>query len=265
MALIAANNINVNFDSKESATFSQAPEIDIIMAKVPGIQGPKGATGATGAVGAKGATGATGAVGAKGATGATGATGPQGVAGPKGDKGDTGVGAFIYSKICGVSGTDPCKIGTVGPGGGWIFFVDKDDQYPGFTYLEAAPTEAGYWEWCDKTTISIPATGGWAGNAVGKGQANTTAMLGVCTSGAANAADLYLTATKSDWFLPSLGELMLMYTNLRQAGVGGFATNGYWSSTDYDSSLAWSQYFYSGLQTNFTKNSTLPVRAVRAF
>ena len=42
LALIAANNINVSFDSKESATFSQAPEIDIIMAKVPGIQGPKG-------------------------------------------------------------------------------------------------------------------------------------------------------------------------------------------------------------------------------
>ena len=158
------------------------------------------------------------------------------------------------------------KVGDIGPGGGWIFFVDKDDQYPCLTYLEAAPTDTGAVEvWCDKFNTSIPATGGWAGNAVGKGQANTTAMLGVCTSGAANAADLYLTATKSDWFLPSLGELMLMYTNLLQAGVGGFATPTYWSSSEYDSDIAWTQGFVNGNQDYNTKDVALPVRAVRAF
>ena len=112
------------------------------------------------------------------------------------------------------------KVGDRGPGGGWIFFVDYYDQYPGFTYLEAAPTDTALVPWCNLDQTSIPAVGGWAGNAVGKGQANTTAMLGVCTSGAANAADSYFTATKSDWFLPSEGELM--YTNLRQAGGGWF-------------------------------------------
>jgi len=45
---------------------------------------------------------------------------------------------------CGISGTDACKIGAVGPGGGWIFFVDYNDQYPDFTYLEAAPTDIAY-------------------------------------------------------------------------------------------------------------------------
>lgn len=157
------------------------------------------------------------------------------------------------------------KIGSRGPGGGWIFFVDLYDQYPGFTYLEAAPTDIVPVAWCNKTTTSIPATGGWTGNAVGKGRANTTAMLGVCTSGAAKAADLYITPTKSDWFLPSEGELMLMYTNLRQAGVGGFGGNYYWSSTEDGSSTAWSQYFYGGYQNSNPKYSTLPVRAVRAF
>jgi hypothetical protein len=157
------------------------------------------------------------------------------------------------------------KIGSRGPGGGWIFFVDLYDQYPGFTYLEAAPTDIAAVRWCNNTTTSIPATGGWAGKGVGKGKANTTAMLGVCTSGAANAADLYLTATKSDWFLPSLGEAKLMYDNLLDAGVGGFANGPYWSSTERDSSYAWNQDFFSDLQYYNSKGLRFPARAVRAF
>jgi hypothetical protein len=126
------------------------------------------------------------------------------------------------------------KIGSRGPGGGWIFYVDLYDQYPSFTYLEAAPTDIAAGPWCNNTSISIPATGGWAAKGVGKGKANTTAMLGVCTSGAANAADLYLTATKSDWFLPSIGEAKLMYDNLMEAGVGNFIGQAYWTSTQAD-------------------------------
>jgi hypothetical protein len=34
-------------------------------------------------------------------------------------------------------------VGDKGPGGGWIFFVDEKDRYPGFTYLEAAPEDVG--------------------------------------------------------------------------------------------------------------------------
>jgi hypothetical protein len=168
------------------------------------------------------------------------------------------------------------KVGDRGPGGGLIFFVDRYDQYPGFTYLEAAPTDIAPVVWCDKTTTSIPAVAGLAANAVGKGQANTTAMLGVCTSGAANAADSYLTVTKSDWFLPSEGELMLMYTNLLQTGVGvfaydsmavgGFPYANYWSSSEFDSNLARFQLFFNGYQYYSTsKGNALPVRAVRAF
>ena len=157
------------------------------------------------------------------------------------------------------------KIGSRGPGGGWIFYVDLYDQYPGFTYLEAAPTDIASLAWCN-TSTSIPAVAGWASKAVGKGQANTTAMLGVCSSGAANAADLYLTATKSDWFLPSLGEVKLMYDNLLEAGVGGFASSFYWSSTEDNSGSAWDQGFNDGLQDyNYGKNGANRVRAVRAF
>ena len=172
------------------------------------------------------------------------------------------------------------KVGDRGPGLGFIFFVDYYDQYPGFTYLEAAPTDIAGVDWCNNLSTS-PGTGGWSGKGVGKGRANTIAMLEVCTSGAANEADSYLTATKSDWFLPSLGELKLMYDNLLEAGVGGFASNlrsdmacfmvdcnfsnFYWSSTEYDSGNAWYLSFLDGIQQYLTKNSTVEVRAVRAF
>jgi hypothetical protein len=159
------------------------------------------------------------------------------------------------------------KIGDTGPGGGIIFFVDYHDQYPGFTYLEAAPADvAGTPQWCNDTSTSIPAVNGWAASAVGRGQANTTAMLAVCTSGAANAADDYISPNATvDWFLPSEGELMLMYTNLRQAGLGGFGPYGYWSSSEYVSFAAWYQYFPIGYQDFANKNGDLGVRPARAF
>jgi hypothetical protein len=43
-----------------------------------------------------------------------------------------------------------------------------------------------------------------------------------------------------------------------------FAYNYYWSSTENDSTSAWSQYFYNGFQDYGLKSFTLPVRAVRA-
>ena len=33
------------------------------------------------------------------------------------------------------------QVGDPGPGGGVIFFVDREDQFPGFDYLEAAPDD----------------------------------------------------------------------------------------------------------------------------
>ena len=233
-----------------------------------GSTGLTGAAGPAGSIGATGNTGAAGSVGAAGSAGSAGSTGPTGAAGPAGSNGTNGTNgsSFAYSTTCGVNGTDACKIGAIGPGGGWIFFVDYNDQYAGFDYLEAAPADITAVAWCDVTDRSIPEAAGWSANAVGAGQTNTTAMLEVCTSGAAYEADAYLTPTKSDWFLGSEGELMLMYTNLRQAGVGGFASNYYWSSTESGSNTAWNQYFGSGYQVNYGKSGALPVvRAVRAF
>ena len=71
----------------------------------------------------------------------------------------------------------------------------------------------------------------------------------------------------SDWHLPTKEELNALYVNLKKVGVGGFADNYYWSSTETEGySLAWVQDFSNGYQTNnMYKTDTNYVRAIRAF
>jgi hypothetical protein len=113
--------------------------------------------------------------------------------------------------------------------------------------------------------------------AVGQGQANTNAIRAVFTTDTAsnNAAQYAFdlangvpggcVTSKDDWFLGSLGEMMLMYTNLRQAGVGGFSSVYYWSSSESGGISAWTQSFYGGGQNDYAKSDTNYVRPVRAF
>ena len=127
-------------------------------------------------------------------------------------------------------------------------------------------------EWCDDPgPLGLT---GWDKSAVGSGQANTTNMItdpNICSEGAAVSADSYTAPNgTADWFLPSIGEAMLMYTNLRQAGVGGFATDDdYWSSSEVDAvgdaSEAWGQDFSIGDQDDNDKDDAYYVRPVRSF
>ena len=96
--------------TKKSTTVTPAcdatTEVQLVWNR-DGVAGPAGPAGAAGAAGAKGADGADGAAGANG----------------------NGYGPFDY------------KIGDTGPGGGIVFFVDRYNEYSGFTYLEVAPNE----------------------------------------------------------------------------------------------------------------------------
>jgi hypothetical protein len=50
--------------------------------------------------------------------------------------------------------------------------------------------------------------------------------------------------------------------------VGGFASNDYWSSTEYDISIAWFQFFDGDDQNDVSSyefSTDIGVRAVRAF
>ena len=209
-----------------------------------------------------------------------GATGP---AGPQGEPGVDATVAITQQSVCDGIDADTtadelCKIGMTGPGGGHIFFVDYNDQYAGFNYLEAAPHNCEATRTWSSATTPVIAARSWAAQGVGQGQANTNAILAVFGSDTASnnaakyAADLAsgvpvgCVTSKDDWFLGSLGEMMLMYTNMREAGVGRFVSLDYWSSTEHGVGAAWVQFFSHGDQNAFgAKTDANSVRPVRAF
>ena len=103
------------------------------------------------------------------------------------------------------------------------------------------------------------------GTAIGTGAQNTIVIEAGCTT-SGTAADICANLTLgvySDWFLPSTDELDLMYSNLHQQGLGGFASDRYWSSTEVTNYVAWNQNFQYGNQLNTYKFYNYYVRAVR--
>jgi hypothetical protein len=82
------------------------------------------------------------------------------------------------------------------------------------------------------------------------------------------AADLcsqYAGGGYGDWYLPSKTELSLMYTNLHQVGLGGFAADFYWSSTENGGFLAHGYDFGNSTPDIGTKTVPYSVRSIRAF
>ena len=236
-------------------------------------------------------------------TGPAGARGPQGVAGARGATGDKGAAgsSFTARSVCGLGGTTLCAVGVQGPGGGTVFYVDTEGRYSDFDYLEVAPDDASSGVAWSTTTpkcgldedtscqTAFLTTSGEALNyvAFGTGRAATAAIVARHHAGtvskadyAAGVADAYTTTTASDWFLPSKDELNEMCKYARNTGQAagadivctggalrdGFATNYYWSSSEYAVYSAWFQYFYDGYQDgSYGKYNTNDVRPVRAF
>ena len=268
-------------------------------------KGVAGAKGDTGAAGAKGDTGAAGAKGDTGAAGATGAKGDTGAAGTNGTNGTNGTLAIAQQSVCDGSDTDTianevCKVGMTGPGGGLIFFVDYNDEYATYDYLEVAPADAVYalsastGVWATTATTCGPAprntdcqagsiyteTGVALATIKGShrglfgGKAGTAAIVDRMNTGiptakntyAAGVADDYVSPNGTgDWWLPSKDELQKMQENLNNKGVGGFAYDAYWSSSEKDAANAWVQSFNNGYQGFSNKGNDWYVRPVRAF
>jgi len=69
-----------------------------------------------------------------------------------------------------------------------------------------------------------------------------------------------------DWRLPTKRELNLMYVVYNNGNGASLNANYYWSSTEYDSSNAWRQYFSNDGTPDYDgKVYPIFVRAVRAF
>lgn len=119
------------------------------------------------------------------------------------------------------------------------------------------------------------------------GESNTAKILqqmedsGVTSNTAASVASSYkafnATASNidnSNWYLPAIGQLMLLFKYKTQINavltapsVNGtaIATTWYWSSTEYNAAYAWSIYMIYGNIYNYTyKSYTSRVRAISA-
>lgn len=149
-------------------------------------------------------------------------------------------------------------IGDTGPAGGIVFYITEG----GLHGLEAAPVDQTNAEWgCSGTALV-----GADRTALGAGAPNTADIVSDCAdaSTAGKVADIYVLNGYDDWFLPSIDELNLLYS--QKDVVGGFASEFYWSSSEVSISSAWAKRMGgSGTQTNAFKGDTLRVRAVRAF
>jgi hypothetical protein len=241
-----------------------------------GEQGPAGATGATGPQGPIGLTGPAGATGATGPQGPIGLTGPQGEQGPAGATGPQGpIGLTGPAGPQGPAGSGAGFTHWVGEsfGGGVVFHVFKD----------ALGEEHGLI--CSLTDLSTGAIWGLNGTDVPNcesswnGAANTAAIMaaGAEAGSAAQLCDAYENGGFTDWYLPAIDELNLMYNakyNLNRSlsqisGAAPFDLNAYpyyWSSSEFSSYFAWGFGFdYGDTNSYVVKYTYFYVRAVRAF
>ena len=144
--------------------------------------------------------------------------------------------------------------------GGLIFYLDGTN-FHGLIAASGDQSTSAFWG-CAGTTIA-----GSEGIAVGTGLSNTTAILANCpTAGIAAkiCADLVL-GGYSDWYLPSLDELTLMYSNLKLSGWGNFAAANYWSSTESSGTNSYLHSFTNGVTGSALKSNSNRVRAIRTF
>lgn len=195
-------------------------------------------------------------------------------------------------KNCVVGGA--CPVGSIGPGGGIVFY-DAGSKQPWGRYLEVAPNG---WSvkfsdpksnWCnlstdgvdtnflDSTSGSTPAT--LLSREIGKGKDNTKLMLTKCISGAAKIASDYNGGGLNDWFLPSSREFgaLTQYLNGDRSYIESTkcadCTNEYsvfdtqhWTSSENDGRTALS-YFFAWVYDSWSvyKSDLKYVRPVRSF
>lgn len=152
--------------------------------------------------------------------------------------------------------------------------------------LVVAPTETSlYWSSAavsagGKTTSDrLTALDDWTGKASTAAQithaecSSASYAPGYCAQySRVNANGKGLTAGR--WWLPSLGELMMIYANMRKINYALSLIEGatqlgemwYWSSTEYSATFAWNLYLGDGSAYSYAKAAyQCRVRAVSAF
>ena len=158
--------------------------------------------------------------------------------------------------------------------GGKVLVVAPTESTTTLLWSSAAVSGGG-----TTTTDRVTAMNDW------NGKANTAAQIthseasgtgyapGFCHAySRVNANGKGLTAGK--WWLPSMGEMMMIYANMKKinyalsliAGATQLIENAYWTSTEYSATNAWPLNLGSGIMYGDTKAPTrYRVRPVSAF
>jgi hypothetical protein len=168
------------------------------------------------------------------------------------------------------SGSASYRIGDRGPAGGIVFY-DKGAFSDGWRYLEAAPVETQF----SAMWITVPLEY-WLdlGEEIGDGKRNTELLIRSAANSRNPASETAAIRCSrlnhngfTDWFLPSIEELNLMYINLKQKNLGNFSNIWYWSSSQgyKGNHRAWYVRFNDGQQGYGDVDNALTVRAIRAF
>jgi hypothetical protein len=163
-----------------------------------------------------------------------------------------------------------CSVGDTGPGGGIVFY-DAGSQQSWGRYLEIAKSGWGGGagettsQWCSTalvaTALNVVTDG------IGQGLANSTSIANSCGEGAAYLTRTYTGGGKTNWYLPTPAEFVLMYNSRAYLDL---ATNSIiWLSTEAnDANMNWvartAALTGSGAGGN-NKNNILVVRPIRAF
>lgn len=183
-------------------------------------------------------------------------------------------GASWYNML-GQAAAAPLNVGQSAFGGKIAYILQPGD--PGYDAnvvhgLVAASTDVSTDAMWGCYGIAI---NGADGSAIGTGSQNTLDILAGCTEvgiAAELCADLSITdqdgTVYTDWYLPSLDELIKLYTN--RIAIGGFNLSAaYWSSTEAFNSIvnAWIYSFSNNYSADVAKDSmgSIHVRAIRAF
>jgi len=218
----------------------------------PGLQGAQGPIGLTGLTGAQGIPGTNGVQGTPGVTGATGAQGPIGLTGAPGANTQNNIGRFYQ--------------------GGWIAAEwVEGTSLTRKVLIVSNPQSVVVRPWTTPPfyTTLVPADNRF------NGQPNTAAI--VLQSGAGTYAAAYcenlVSGGYTDWYLPSIDELNMVYNATvpitRSMAASGFAPpyftgNNIWSSTESNQSTAFVRSFSGGQGISVVGKSAsyfvLPVR-----
>ncbi len=222
----------------------------------PGPKGDQGPIGLTGLQGLKGDKGDSGVQGVKGDVGERGLqgdqgpiglTGPQGIQGPKGDIGPTGP--------AGPSGFTH-YIGEL-YNGGYIFYLYRDQSGIEKGLIVHSDEKQTQWQ----SVASLVNA-----NRQEDGRYNLTVMTN-------SPAKNYVLSIGSEWYVPSIDELFLLYQNrfllqpYLRTGITIIGQGIYFSSTEYDKNNAYVFNTATGSVTTSGKltNIGVGVRAIKRF